>query len=276
MGKRLLRVLLFLTFGYGLLVIAIYFLQEKLLFHPEKLPARYQFEFSFPFKELHISTTPEATINGLYFQAEKSQGLVLYFHGNAGSLRTWGGVAQDFLVCNYDVLMIDYRGYGKSTGKLSEEALYNDAQKVFQYVSKHISFDKVVIYGRSLGTGIATKVAAENEVDLLILESPYYSMLDLANNWMPWLPQKWILKYPMRTDVYLLQVKCPIFIFHGDQDKTIYPGSSLKLSRSFKSGDELFPISGAGHNNIGLFQEYHRKLKEVLSRRIDKEDDTLF
>lgn len=276
MGKRLLRALLFLTFGYGLLVIAIYFLQEKLLFHPEKLPARYQFEFSFPFKELHISTTPEATINGLYFQAEKSQGLVLYFHGNAGSLRTWGGVAQDFLVCNYDVLMVDYREYGKSTGKLSEEALYNDAQKVFQYASKHFSFDKVVIYGRSLGTGIATKVAAENEVDLLILESPYYSMLDLANNWMPWLPQKWILKYPIRTDVYLPQVKCPIFIFHGDQDKTIYPGSSLKLSRSFKPGDELFPISGAGHNDIGLFQEYHRKLNGVLNRRISKEGDTLF
>ncbi|MGI9545471.1 MAG: hypothetical protein ACR2MX_19575, partial [Cyclobacteriaceae bacterium] len=97
MGKRLLRALLFLTLGYGLLVFAVYLLQEKLLFHPEKLAASYQFEFSFPFKELHISTAQEAIVNALYFPAKESQGLVLYFHGNAGSLRTWGQVAQDFL-----------------------------------------------------------------------------------------------------------------------------------------------------------------------------------
>ena len=264
MGKRLLRVLIFLTFGYGLLVFTTYLLQEKLLFLPEKLPASYQFEFSFPFKELHISTSPEAIINALYVPATESQGLVLYFHGNAGSLRTWGHVAQDFLACNHDVLMIDYRGYGKSTGKLSEQTLYEDAQMVYSYALEHFAYTKIVIYGRSLGTGIATKLAAENKAELLILESPYYSMLDLANYWMPWLPNKWILKYPMRSDLYLPLVDCPVLIFHGDQDKTIYPGSSLKLSGSFKPGDELFTIAGAGHNNIGLFQEYHSKLNEAL------------
>ncbi|MGI9542744.1 MAG: alpha/beta hydrolase, partial [Cyclobacteriaceae bacterium] len=146
-----------------------------------------------------------------------------------------------------------------------EEALLNDAQKVYHYATKHFSFDKTVIYGRSLGTGIATKVAAENRVELLILESPYYSMLDLTNNWMPWLPQKWILKYPLRTDLYFTKVGCPVLVFHGDQDKTIYPGSSLKLSRSFKPGDELLLILGAGHNDIGLFPEYQEKLKEALA-----------
>ena len=276
MIKRVFSLLLFTVAGFGLMISAAYFLQEKLLFHPEKLPLSYQFEFSNPFEELYISVASDVTINALYFPAEKSQGVILYFHGNAGSLRNWGDVAEDFLTHQYDFFIFDYRSYGKSTGSISEEALHNDALMVYQYILKHYPDKKIIVYGRSLGTGLAAALAAENEVEQLILESPYYSMIDLAHHLIPWIPHKWILKYHLRTDLYLRQVQCPILIFHGRQDNTIYFGSSLKLTKLFKPGDELVEIDNAGHNDIAAFPLYHHKLWEVLNDGIVKEPETLF
>ena len=115
---------------------ALYFLQEKILFRPTVLNQTYVFKFSHPFEELFLKADDNAVINALHFKAEEPKGIILYFHGNKGSLKRWGEIAMFFAKEQYDVVIMDYRSYGKSTGELKEEYLYNDGQLFYNYVLK--------------------------------------------------------------------------------------------------------------------------------------------
>lgn len=139
----------------------MYFKQELFLFLPDKLPQ--DFEFSYPnATEVFLPIENNQHIHGLYFTADqKAKGVVLYFHGNAGALDKWGLVADNFAPLGYDVLIMDYRTYGKSQGKLSEQNLFNDAQLAYNYLRKNFGARDIVIYGRSIGTGIATHLASK-------------------------------------------------------------------------------------------------------------------
>lgn len=171
------------------------------MFFPEKIPADYVFQFVEPHEEINIESINGNVINCLLFKAENSKGIILYFHGNAGSIRSWGSVAADFLPLQYDVCVSDYPGYGKSKGKISETSLFNDAQSVYNEFKKHYNESEIIIYGRSIGTGIAAHLASENNPQKLILESPYYSMKDFSRHLYPFLPA-FLLRYPLRTDLY--------------------------------------------------------------------------
>ncbi len=163
---------------------------------PEVLPQDYSYEFSENFEEVFLSSEDGAKLNALHFKVEEPKGVVLYFHGNAGELSSWGRVVQKFVEMNYDVLVMDYRTYGKSTGKLSQKALYNDAQLFYDYLLKRYTEDKIVVYGRSLGTTFATYVAAENHPQQLILEAPFYSLDEVARDRFPIYPGKLVFKIP--------------------------------------------------------------------------------
>ena len=138
---------------------SLYFFQEKLLFLPTKLEQDYKFQFNYPFEELFLKTDEEAVINAIHFKVKKPKGVILYFHGNAGDLSRWGNITEYFVDKDYDVLVMDYRTYGKSTGKLSEDAFYKDAQFCYDYLLKQYSEEDISLYGRSLGTGIASYLA---------------------------------------------------------------------------------------------------------------------
>jgi len=145
------------TFGflaiYLMIGSALYFLQEKILFRPTVLNQTYVYKFSHPFEELFLKADDNAMINVLHFKAEQPKGVILYFHGNAGDLSRWGNITSYFVERNYDVLVMDYRTYGKSTGALSEHALYSDAQMCYDYLKDRYNENDITIYGRSLGTG---------------------------------------------------------------------------------------------------------------------------
>ena len=125
------RIFIILIILYIAICSVAYFLQEKLLFFPEKLSADFKFQFDYPFEESNITCSNGDTLNQLLFHADSAKGVVIYFHGNAGSLRTWGTSAEHFLKNNYDVAITDYACYGKSKGHLSEKNLLADAQAVF-------------------------------------------------------------------------------------------------------------------------------------------------
>ncbi|MDQ2862536.1 MAG: alpha/beta hydrolase, partial [Bacteroidota bacterium] len=110
---------------------ALYYLQKKLMLHPKQLPPNYKFQFSFPFKELFIDIEPGVRINGLHFFSKDSIGLILYLHGNTRSIKGWAKYAKDFYRYHYDVVLVDYRGFGKSTGKRGEKAMFRDMQVVY-------------------------------------------------------------------------------------------------------------------------------------------------
>lgn len=245
-----------------LLILAGCF-QEKLMFFPEKLSPGFRYNFRIPFEEVNYHPEEDVTINALHFKADSSKGVILYMHGNAGSLQSWGSLGETFVSAGYDLLIFDYRGFGKSTGKISEKALYSDAQFIYDKLKDQYGEDKITVYGRSIGTGIAAYIAAHNSPRRLILETPYYNMSDLAGNLYPAIP-RFLLRYKFATNEYLPRTKARVYIFHGTDDEVIYYGSSEKLKKHFKEGDTLIAIPGGHHNDLESYPEFSSGLKKAL------------
>lgn len=244
----------------------LYFFQEKLLFLPAKLPADYEFSFKYPFEEFNLTAPDGAVLNALHFKLEEPKGLVLYFHGNAGDLSRWGTVTTFFVEQGYDVIVMDYRTYGKSTGKLSEGALHLDAQLFYEHALKRYEENKIVLYGRSLGTGVASRLASKNNPGQLLLESPYYSLESVAKTRFPFLPVKWLLKYRLPSYEFVQAVKCPITIFHGTEDSVVpYTSGSELFDAIPNSEKKMYTIKGGEHNNLVEFQAYQRGISETLN-----------
>jgi pimeloyl-ACP methyl ester carboxylesterase len=241
--------------------------QESLIFYPEILPPDYPFAFSEPFAEVTVPVKA-AILNALLFKAPNPKGVVLYFHGNAGSLRTWGAVAGDFTSRDYDILIPDYRGFGKSTGNISnDKQLLGDGLAVYRMLTKTWPENRIIVYGRSIGTGVATFVARSGKPRMLILESPFLSLVDLASHHYPFLPRPLIamfLKYPQRTDRRIGEVACPVYLFHGTKDDIIPFDHSVRLERLIRSPHRLIRIEGGGHNNLSDYGAFDRELDQIL------------
>ena len=136
--------LVFLSF-FVLITAGIYFFQEKLIFFPEQLLPNYQFDFEHDFEEVNYKVSEDVTINALHFKAEKSKGILFYAHGNAGNLNRWGHVADIFINFNYDLLIYDYRSYGKSGGNISEQNFYHDANVIYKELMKSYEENKIIV-----------------------------------------------------------------------------------------------------------------------------------
>ncbi len=265
MNRRLKKFLIVLASLYVLVFIALYFLQEKMIFMPESLPQDYSYSFPGNFDEINLNSEDGAILNALHFKVENPKGVVLYFHGNAGELSRWGIVVQKFVERQYDVLVMDYRTYGKSIGKLSTKTLYSDAQLCYDYLLKSYSEDEIVVYGRSLGTTFATYVAAKNHPKQLILEAPFYSLEEVAGERFPIYPVSWFLKYHFPTHTYLEEVSCPILIFHGTDDFVVSYTNSKKLSNIKTPGKLTFiTIPDGTHHDLDTYDVYKATLDSIL------------
>jgi pimeloyl-ACP methyl ester carboxylesterase len=204
-------------------------------------------------------------LNGVLFKSRDSKGLIFYLHGNGGCISSWSDVSDVYTDLGYDLFLLDYRGYGKSEGSItSENQLHQDVQSVFNVVCTHYADKKIIVLGYSLGTCLAAKIAADNRVNMLILQAPYYSMTDMMNDHYKILPP-FILRYKLDTYKYVQQCKCPIVIFHGDKDELIAYESSLKLKKLLKDTDTLVRLKGLGHNRITFDEQYVKALREILS-----------
>jgi hypothetical protein len=261
------KLLLVAIWGFIVGCGVFYFRQENMIFYPEALPPDFQYSFPTRFDEVTLSVD-SAAINALHFKTDNPKGVIVYFHGNAGNLSSWGEVALDFMRLNYDVLIPDYRGYGKSTGKIrSERMLHDDAAAAYAYLKARYLENQIIIYGRSIGTGIAAYLAKETKPRMLILESPLFNMRDLAGYHYPLMPGLLvasILKYPMRTDLWIAKVACPIYLFHGTADDVVPYSSSERLIKLARTESRLITIPGGGHNNLDAFALYHEELERIL------------
>ena len=264
--KQKLKKVGIIIFGlYVMIGTSLFFFQEKILFRPTTLAQDYQYNFAFPFEELFLKTEDGATINALHFKAKESKGAILYFHGNAGDLSRWGVITEYFVNLNYDVFVMDYRTYGKSIGVLSEQALYNDAQLCYDILKKTYSENEITIYGRSLGTSIATNIAASNQPKQLILETPYYSIVDVAKKRFPLVPVSYLLNYELPTHKFIKEVSCSIYMFHGTEDYVVpYTSGEKLLMASPKQQTTFITIKNAGHNDLIDFDLYHQQIKKIL------------
>ena len=253
-------VALYLLFG-----ISLYMLQEKLLFLPTVLEQNYKYKFSYNFEEINLKTKDDATLNAIHFKTGNPKGVILYFHGNAGDLSRWGNITEFFVAKNYDVLVMDYRTYGKSVGRLSEQAFYDDADLFYNYLKKEYKEDKITLYGRSLGTGLATFLASKHNPKQLILETPYTSIAAVAKYRFPLFPVKLLLKYKFPSSTFIKKVTCPITIFHGTEDAVVSYKFGKELSEIPPKDQTTFIIiEGGNHNNLIDFDGYLKGINKVL------------
>ncbi len=257
--------IIYIIAGYFILIILIYLIQEKFIFKPEKLTQDFLYKYDVPFKELFFDVEAGVRINGLHFYVNNPHGLILYFHGNTRSIKGWAKYAADFYRYGYDVVLVDYRGFGKSTGKRGEKEMLNDMQVVYETLAKKYTEGHLILYGRSLGSGFATKLASENSPRYLILDAPYYSFRKAVQRFFPILPMRYLLRYQLQTDKWIIKVKCHIYIIHGTKDWLIPIKQSEKLQALNPSRITLIRIHGGRHNNLPTFPEYHNFIRDILA-----------
>ena len=248
--------------------ILIYFFQHKFFFQPEKLPDDFKFAYeNLVAEEKTVIPEEGAKINYLHFKVDSPKGVVIYLKGNTKSIKGWGKFAIDFTRLQYDVVMMDYRGFGKSSGKRNVASMKRDSQYIYDLVKEMFSEDKIYVYGRSLGTGFAARLAAKNNPRMLILTSPIFSLEKTIHRYLPFMPAKPFLRYNIPTYHYLKNVRCPIKILHGTEDNLVPIKTAIELSQINPKLTRLYVILGAGHIDIHQFEEYHRAMEEIFDPR---------
>ncbi|MDQ6904213.1 MAG: lysophospholipase [Bacteroidota bacterium] len=247
--------------------IALYYLQEKLMFHPIALPPDYQFKFDIPFEEINIALNEKDNLSLVKFFPPDSipKGVVVYFHGNRGNVIRYSKYAGNFTKHGYEVWIVDYPGYGKTTGKFTEQKVYMQAMEIYKLAKVKFDSNDIIVYGKSLGSGIASWLVSKKSCKRLILETPYFSIPDLFASYAPIYPVDAMTHFKFPTGEYLTNVKAPITIFHGSDDHVIPMSCAAKLKKVLKPGDEFVTIDKGSHNDLNEFPLFHEKLDSVLS-----------
>ncbi len=256
--------ILYIILGYLVLLAVTYLVQERFIFKPEKLKQDFIYKYDVPFKELFFDVEEGVRINGLHFTVSNPHGLILYFHGNSRSIKGWARYAKDFFRYNYDVVLVDYRGFGKSTGKRTEAFMLSDMQFVYDTLAVQYSENHIIVYGRSLGSGFAAKIASDNTPRYLILDAPYFSFKKVVERFLPIVPTRILLRFHLRTDKWIRHVNCHTYILHGTKDWLIPISNSEKLQAINPRKITLIRIVGGGHNNLPGFPQYHNIIRDIL------------
>jgi alpha-beta hydrolase superfamily lysophospholipase len=249
--------------AYFAALALIFFRQEALLFAPVSLNPDQRIDLP-GVSEVRVPVDG-ATLHALHFRQPNARGVVFFLHGNGGNVRTWLTSTEFYRHTGFDLFMLDYRGYGKSSGRIESEAqLHADVRAAWDRIAPEYGGRPVVIYGRSLGTGLAARLASEVEAALLVLVSPYSSLLDVAREQYPWVPQA-LVRYPMRADLWLPRARMPVLLVHGERD-TLIGVEHIERLRALRPDAELLRLPGAGHNDVHLFREYTDALAARFAR----------
>lgn len=257
-----------------LLVVVLYLLgglilqrnQWSLIFRPTKLAQDFQFRFDYPFKAFNIPIADSSYLSMVLIRAEAPKGMVIYFDGNSGNISTHSRYVSIFVQHHYDVLMMDYPGFGKSTGPDAEHDLYNEGLVAYQLAQNYFSADSIIIYGRSLGSAIAAQLASIQACKMLILESPIYSLDDLARRYFPIYPVSYLLQYHFPTYQFIQRVKAPVIIFHSKEDQVVRYKNSVKLKPLLKQGDDYITLETGSHQSLYSQPLYINKIDSLLSK----------
>ncbi|MDN3605574.1 alpha/beta hydrolase [Kaistella yonginensis] len=249
------------------------YFQEKVVFLPVVLPENHEFDFKNNFEEYFWETPFDGKINVLHFKIKNPKGVIVYFHGNADNLHRWGKIATEYTTFGYDVLVMDYRGYGKSSGPRNEDYLYSDAQFFYEFAKEHYGEENIIVYGRSLGGSFAVKVAAENQPKAVILEAAFFNLQDIVNRWLPKQVTDRVsptMTYHFLSNENIIKVQAPLYHFHGTKDNIVPLKSGKKLFETFKKSQpkikkKFIEIPNAGHDDLINFEKFVTEIKKILN-----------
>ena len=254
--------------SYFILGAAFYYFNERLIFRATPLDIDYKFGFDQPFREINLAISEKKNLNIVQFTVADSvpKGVVLYFHGNTQNIERYAKYAKNFTPYGYEVWMIDYPGYGKTTGPRSEEIMYADAVEMYKMARSKFNKSNILLYGKSLGTGIASYIASTRDCKQLILETPYYSMDDVVRKYAFMYPLSILSKFHFPSYKYFKNIEVPITIFHGTNDAVISYRNAKRLMKIAPEGSVLITLPKGEHNNIASFELYKKTLDSLLKR----------
>ncbi|MTI86979.1 MAG: hypothetical protein FH748_03315 [Balneolaceae bacterium] len=253
-----------LFFAYLCICGYFYVIQEAIIFRTSPLDDGYTYKYRFPFEERWFEPEEGVRIHAIHAFADSAKGLVMYFHGNQGMNRSNPAKYELFLENGYDVLYPDYRQYGKSRGELRNEAdLVGDMNFVYSEVLGEYDEDEIILLGYSLGAGVAAQVAVANDPKMLIMWTPFYSLLDMKDSRFPFLPD-FLVRYPLRNDLALQQISEPVHIFYAAEDRVLPVERSLPLTKFLKAGDHHYVLKGQGHGRVYRNRELVNRIEEIL------------
>lgn len=262
----------FIIIAYAVVIVVLYTLQRRLIFHPGSLTPDYRFKTEAGGEEITLTTADGERINGLFFENDHPD-IILYFHGNAGDLSGWQYVSSDFTSLGFNFMIIDYRGYGKSSGRITEKGLYLDGEAAFDFLrTKGFQPENIIVYGRSIGSGIAVHVAANRNCKGLILESPFSSLSTLANEKLPLFFPSIYTRFRFDNLAKIRNVGCPLIILHGTHDELIPDSHSRKLFSRFTGKKKMILVDRGSHNDLHTFDQYKDFFQDELPEFFESGD----
>jgi len=257
---------------YAVIGVAAFVLQRRLMYFPDPQrvsPASY----NLPGVGERIIDTPDgARLISWYAKAASHQPTILYFHGNAGNLANRSERVRRYVTRGYGVLFLSYRGYGGSTGTPSERANVADAKRAYDtLIADGIAPDDIIVYGESLGSGVAVQLAADNDIGGLILDAPYTTIVDVAALAYPYLPVRPFMLDRYETMRYLPRVKTPLLVLHGEDDRVIPLDMGKAVYGAANAPKEIATFPGAGHSDHHLYGSYDEMFRWIEDlRRADE------
>lgn len=256
---------------YLIFLIILTVFQRKFIYFPYKLDKEFEYPlYVSQLEEVFITCEDGNTINGLFAPGEDNTPVVLIFHGNAGNITHRDMILQGFNRLGCSVLLIDYHGYGKSEGTPSEKNLYLDGKAALEWLRKEKSREpaEIVLFGKSLGSGVAVELATQNSFKGLIIESPFTSIVAVARSHFPYrfFPVGLLLIDRFDNAAKINRIDSPLLITHGTEDTIVDTKESEKLFKRANTPKELYLIDGADHNNIQYYnpQKYWATIAEWL------------
>ena len=256
--NAILKFIFVVVASYGLLVAAVYFMQSRMVYLPG-VPGRSltvtPIDVGMDYQDVFIETADGVTLHGWFVVGRSSQ-VLLFFHGNAGNISHRLESIRQFRDLGLSVLIIDYRGYGQSGGNTTERGIYRDADAAWRYLTEDrgMSASDIVVFGRSLGASVASRLAAQHQPLALIVESSFTSIPDIAAELYPWLPARWLSRLSHATRDYVRDVRAPVLVVHSRDDEIIPFHHGEDIFASANEPRTLLVLRGT-HNDAFLQDE---------------------
>lgn len=272
--KRMIQSVLFILItSWILIALLIYFFQPKLIYYPHNEVSATPELISLDYEDITLTTNDGVEINAWWIPNQNARGTLLFLHGNAGNISHRLDSINIFHQLDLSVLIIDYRGYGNSNGKPSEQGTYNDAETAWNYLTneKNIKPDEIIIFGRSLGAAVATWLVEKHSAAGLILESSFTSIADIGKYYYPYLPTSLLarIKYPSVTR--MTNITSPTLVIHSPNDEIIPYEHGKQLFEAANNPKVFLNING-GHNEGFMVsgKQYTDGLNRFISDIVEK------
>ncbi len=240
------------------------------VFYPDRRLRITPAQVGLDYQDLWIETSDGERLHGWLVKAETHAPLLLFFHGNAGNIGDRVENVALLVRAGISVLIFDYRGYGKSSGKPTEEGVYTDGLAVYEYAVKTLGYgpQNIVLFGRSLGAAVAAHLASRVEVAGVILESAFTNLKDLAWVHYPFIPGKFLVKHKFDVLEMVKGMKAPLLVIHGDQDDLVPVRLGERVYGAAPGAKEFYVVPGAGHNDTDVVggEPYFRHLSSFVYR----------